>query len=61
MGNIDHFWRYLITRLDMLESVEYVNHHHGEDLEGGLSDKEKGLSWVIVALNCGDDLKQAFM
>ena len=50
-----------MTRLDMLESVEYVNHHHGEDLEGGLSDKEKGLSWVILALNCGDDLKQAFM
>jgi hypothetical protein len=36
----------------MLDSVQYVNFHYNEDLE----NKEKGLYWVIVALNdeCSD-------
>ena len=31
----------------MLDSVQYVNFHYDEDLD----NKEKGLYWVIVALN----------
>ena len=47
-----HFWQYLAKKLPMLDSVQYVNFHYNEDL----GNKEKGLSWVIVALNdeCAD-------
>ena len=41
----------------ILDSVQFINFQYDDDLP----DKDKGIAWVLVALNSEDDLRQAFL
>ena len=57
LGHVGSFWDYLVKHMSELDSVNYVNHHMGEHTESYTS-KERGLCWIIIALNCRDDGEQ---
>jgi len=56
LQRVEHYWEYLTLTFPDLDTIKYINFYYDE----ANSNKEKGLGWILLALNAPGEFERVF-